>query len=152
MRTLRLPTTLAAAVCLLAACGGSGERTDVTSTDKEPPVSATLVDDEGQAMPALAAAVPADPAARTRAGRYATAGQARALEQALGDAVLHVQLDGSDAVALELALQLAHGEQAAKDLPRQAPVFVQGPDLRLAAVAAERMAAAGHDNVWLVTR
>lgn len=151
--------TVLAAAALVAACAGDADgdagATNAATTDKTPPVAmaeAALVDDEGHAMPPLAAAVPQDPAARTRAGRYATAAQAAAFEQAMGERVLHADLGCCGAEALELAVGLAHAEQAAKDLPNAAPVLVRGADLRLAAATAERLAAAGHANVWVVTR
>lgn len=156
MHRLSTPVmTLSAIViaALLSACGG-GDRQDGSArqatTDKTPPV-ALLVDDEGQAMPSQAGAVPADAAARTRAGRYATAAQARDYEAALGEGVLHVTLAGHDAGELELALQLLVAEQVAKDLPDSAPVLVRGNDLRLAALAVDRLAVAGRSHVWLVT-
>lgn len=141
------PLALAA---LIAACGG-GEDSQVVSTDREPP-TATLLDDEGQAMAPASAAEPADAGARTRQGRYATAAQAADLERALGDRLLRVQVECCGADGLERSIGLAHGLQAAHDLPDSTPVLVQGADLRLAAVAANRMAEAGHANVWLVTR
>lgn len=148
MLTLTLTLALAGA---LAACGGGNQEVDTTSTDREPPTTA-LVDDDGQPMPSVASALPADPAARTRAGRYASARQAAEFERALGDGVLRVQVDCCGAVALEQAIGIAHGQQAAQDLPDSAPVLVRGADLRLAALAADRLAEAGHANVWLVTQ
>lgn len=144
---LGLSLALAAA---LAACGG-GQGSDTASTDREPPTSA-LVDDDGQPMPSVATALPADPGVRTRQGRYASARQAADYERALGDGVLRVDVGCCGAVAVEQAVDLAHGMQAAQDLPDSAPVLVRGSDLRLAALAADRMAAAGHGTVWLVTR
>lgn len=147
-----IPTTLAVAAALvgaLIACGGSDD-TRTASTDREPP-TATLLDDEGQAMPTVASAVPADTGAHTRQGRYATARQAALLERALGDGVVNVQVACCGAEAVEQAVGAAHRVQAAHALPDYAPVLVRGADLRLAAVAADRMAEAGHAYVWLVT-
>lgn len=144
-----LTLTLALAGALVACGGGQGQ--DSASTDREPPVTA-LVDDDGQAMPTIAAAMPADPGVRTRSGRYATARQAADFERALGDGVLRVEVGCCGAAAVERAIGLAQGARGAHDLPGSAPVLVRGSDLRLAAVAADRMTAAGHANVWLVTQ
>jgi hypothetical protein len=146
------PTILALTLALaggLAACGGNHE-TETASTEREPPTT-TLLDDDGNPMPTVAAAVPADAGARTRQGRYATARQAAWLERSLGSAVLNVDVECCGAEGVEQAVGIAHGLQAAQDLPDRAPVLVRGADLRLAAVAADRMAAAGHTQVWLVT-
>jgi hypothetical protein len=47
---------------------------------------------------------------------------------------------------------IAYGVQAAEDLPDSAPVLVRAANLRLGAVAANRLADAGYGSVWLVTR
>ena len=88
------PVVSAAMVMALAACGGV---VDVAAPQAEAEAklaaqatplaeaaarSTPLVDDEGQAMP-VSVGPPADAGARTRAGRYASADQAAALEAAL---------------------------------------------------------------------
>ena len=138
----------------LAACGGGGEsdaNTMAVSTDREPPAS-TLLDDDGNAMPTDPAAVPADAGVRVQKGRYATANQAALLERALGHAVLVVDVGCCGAEAVEQFVGIAQGLQAVRNLPSSAPVLVRGADLQLAAAVVDRLTAAGHANVWLVTQ
>ena len=78
-----------------------------------------------------------------------SSGQAAAMQLALGDRLLDVDLDRSDA---DLAVLVAYGMQAAADLGNDAPVLVHGRDARLVAATADRMAAAGYSNVLVVTR
>jgi hypothetical protein len=151
-------TTAAAMAMALAACGGLADEApgaaapaEVASTDKQPPMTA-LVDDEGRAELSHPALVPADAGARTRAGRYASAAQAMDLEGALGNGVLRVDVECCGSEAVDRAIGLAHGMQAAHDLPDSAPVLVRGADLRLGATAVDRLSKAGHANVWLVTQ
>ena len=105
-------------------------------------------------MPRTAAAAgtePADPGARTRAGRYASAAQARQLADALGADAIEIEVGCCGAEAVEQAVGISWGLQAARDLPSQTPVLVRGNDLRLAAAAANRLADGGLTHVWLVT-
>lgn len=136
---------------MLAACGGGESPEPAQAHERRIASAATLLDDDGLAMPADPAAVPAGAAARTTGGRYATARQADALEAALRGGVIPVVIDGDDEAAADLAVMTAYGLQAAQDLPDSAPVLVRGGDLALAARVADRLAAGGFPNVWLVT-
>lgn len=141
--------TLAAA---LAACGGGGSD-DTEGTQTAQRVVPPLLDDQGEVQAAPHAAAPGDPAARTRAGHYATEVQAQALEAALGSQAISTRVDnGADpAEATGLAVLLVYGQQAAHDLDLRAPVLVRGGDPRLAAVVANRLADEGFSRVFLVT-
>jgi hypothetical protein len=154
-------------VAVLAACGGgsggAGGAGDAAATAAAPPGIAApstvqplspLLDDEGNLAPSDPAAVPSDPAARTRAGRYATAAQARALEVALDQRVLRTVVEpaANQADAVALAVHLTYALQAAHDLPSSAPVLVQGADARLVAIVADRLADDGFTRVIAVTR
>lgn len=97
-------------------------------------------------------AAPADAGARTRAGRYATAEQAQALESLLGNRVIRVDVGCCDATEADMAVLMAFVSQAGLDLPNSTPVLVQGRDLRMAAVVADRLADAGMTRVWLVVQ
>lgn len=157
-RTITLAGALTLAT-LLSACGGPAPET-MAEEGRARPLAANstvvwpLLDDEGHLNPAPPAAVPADAGARTRNGHYATAAQAVQLEQALGDRVIVVEVSpGPDAAAaVELATQMAFGQQAAHDLPGDAPVLVRSADLRLAAATVHQLEAAGYTRVVLVNR
>ncbi len=151
------PPLLAA---LLAACGGTERPADDvnavarTSQSAEATASwpvAPLLADDGSVMPSAPQAVPADPGAHTRAGRYASPAQAEQLEQALGPGALRVAVRGSGAEAVEEAAGVIHRQLAAKNLPASAPVLVEGTDLRTAAALVDRLAADSVANTWLVT-
>jgi hypothetical protein len=96
--------------------------------------------------------LPADPAARTRSGLYATRQQADDLDGQLGGAVVWVDVEGRDAVLIERALGVVHGLVAAKDLGADAPVFVTAADLPAAARVVDRLSAQGLTRVFLITR
>ena len=117
-------------VAVLAACGGgsggAGSAGDAAATVAAPPGIAApstvqplspLLDDEGNLAPSDPAAVPSDPAARTRAGRYATAAQARALEVALDQRVLRTVVEpaANQADTVALAVHLTYALQAAHE-------------------------------------
>lgn len=157
-RTLALAGALTLAA-LLSACGGTAP--DATAEEGRarplaaaPSVIPPLLDDEGHLNPSPPSARPADAGAHTRQGRYATAAQAAQLEQALGDRVISVEVSpGPDAAAaVELATQMAFGQQAVHDLPADTPVLVRSTNLRLAATAVHQLEAAGYTRVVLVSR
>lgn len=162
MRTFhfRLPQQALATLALtlgLAACGGGADpgpaaapmpATAATAARVIPPLFA----DDGSVMPSAPQLVPADPGARTRAQRYASAAQAEQIERALADGVITVDAECCGAEGVELTAGIAHGVQAARNLPNRAPFLVRGKDLRQAAAVANRLQEAGHENVWLVTR
>jgi hypothetical protein len=135
----------------LAGCGGGGDEPPTDSERDGGPI-ATLLADDGSAMPNHPRAVPADAAAWTRSGRYADARQAEQLEHALGEATLRVDVACCGEAAVEQAIGIALAWQAAQHLPDSTPVIVRATDLRSGANAADRMTAAGYGNVWLVTR
>lgn len=149
-------TAALAALLTLAACGGgseSGAETGTAQVTTAPAITAPLLDDEGRVMPSDPAAVPADPGARTRAGRYATPAQAAQLEQTMGSTAISTPVDagGDEAAAADLSVLVAYGLQAAHELDNHAPVLVRGANLRLAAVVANRLEANGFTRVFLVT-
>ncbi|MCE2908530.1 MAG: hypothetical protein O9343_15480 [Burkholderiaceae bacterium] len=142
---------------VLSACGGTAP--EATAGDGRarplaaaPSVIPPLLDDDGHLNPAPPSARPADTGAHTRHGHYATAAQAAQLEQALGDRVISVEVSpGPDAAAaVELAAQMADGQQAVHDLPADTPVLVRSSDLRLGAAAVHQLEAAGYTRVVLV--
>lgn len=160
MQTQRTLAAFAAAttLALLAACGaGSDLAQDTGSTNaartSASTVQPTLLDDEGRVQVLAAAKAPADPGARTRAGRYATPEQAAAMEGALGARVISTRVDaGADAAgAADLAVLNVYGMQAVTDADNHVPVLVRGADLRLAATVANRLGEAGFTRVFLVT-
>lgn len=142
---------------LLSACGGeiAAERDGANEVARAAGAdigNAPLLSDDGSVMPSDPATVPADRAARTRAGHYASPLQAQTLEAAFGEDVLRVNVECCGAGGIDQAIAIAHGLQAARDLPNSAPVLVRAADLRLGAIAADRLATLGHSRVWLVTR
>jgi hypothetical protein len=157
-RTLALAGALTLAA-LLSACGGTAPEATAEEGRARPLAAAPsvippLLDDDGHLNPSPQSARPADAGAHTRQGRYATAAQAAQLEQALGDRVISVEVSpGPDAAAaVELATQMAFGQQAVHDLPADTPVLVRSTDLRLAAAAVHQLEAAGYTRVVLVSR
>jgi len=110
-----------------------------------------LLDDDGSPAAGDPRAVPADAATWQPGARYATRAQARQLVDALGDGVLQVPVGAGSAAAVDEAVGIAWGLQAAHDLPAGTPVLVSGADLRLAAATAHRLAQGGLTHVWLVT-
>lgn len=144
----------------LAACGGGDGETPLAVDESTPASAATLgpatvtpplLDNEGSFAAGDPRAEPADPGARTRTGRYASAAQARQLADALGPDAIEIEVGSCAADAVEHAVGITWGLQAARDLPPQTPVLVRGQDLRLAAAAANRLADGGLTHVWLVT-
>lgn len=146
-------------VTALAACGGhSDESTQASSVPAAAAVVGTpsgglapLLHDDGLPAAVDPRAVPADPGARTRSGLYATAAQARQLSTGLKAGALEIEVGCCGPEAVEQAVGIAWGLQAAHDLPGHTPVLVRGEDLRLAAAAANRLADGGLTHVWLVT-
>ncbi len=137
-----IPTLSALALALLLAGCGAGSVDDGRA---ESPRAA--------ASKAQAQALPSDPGARTRVGRYATPAQATELEDRMGVLAIPVNVEpGPDAAAaVELASQIVFGLQAAHDLRADAPVLVRSADLRLGATLANRLGELGYSNVVLVS-
>jgi hypothetical protein len=98
--------------------------------------------------------VPADPAARTRAGLYATEAQAAQIESVMAEsaASLRVAPEGVAAGTVERALRALERAVRAGEMSADMLMFVRGPDLRHAAGAANRLQEAGFTRVILVTR
>ena len=145
---------LAAALATLAACGGTQDDSAGTGRAQASSISTPLLDDEGRTAQTHPRLEPADAGARTRAGLYASESQAAQLEASLGDRAISTRVDASAnmAEAVDLAVLVAYGVQAAHDLDNSAPVLVRGQDLRLAAAAANRLQANGFTRVFLVTQ
>jgi len=148
-----------ACACISACGGGGGDATDAEGPGSDAPAEVRAVEsfsrllaDDGSIMPSAPTTVPADPAAHTRAGRYASSHQAAELERALGEGVIRVDVECCGPERVDEAVGIAYGVQAAADLPNSAPVLVRAADLRLGAVAANRLSDAGFSSVWLVTR
>lgn len=143
----------------LPACGGGDDDTGAPGSEGDvhallhvvEPIS-TLLADDGSIMPSAPDTVPADPAAHTRAGRYASSRQAEQLERALGDKVILVSVECYGIDGVNQAIGLAYGRQRAGRLLNSAPMLVRSADLRLGAAAVNRLSDAGYGSVWLVTR
>ena len=132
----------------LGACGaGQIEDSALLAEAAAVQVVTPLLDDVGQVMPSEPQAIPADFAVRTRAGRYATSAQARALRTALGSDVRIVEVGCCGEHAVEHAVAEALSHRAVVGA-----VLVSGPDMRLAAAAVERFGDLGLERVWLVAR
>ncbi len=151
---MKTPKTLTIGLALvlagaLSACGGGDAPSAETTRSAS---AATLLDDDGNVLPATGA-VPADDQARTRSGLYASTAQAADLVRALGSRVLEVDLDccGTGAGGADLAVKIAFGVQAAADLDNDTPVLVRSRDARLAAATADRLTDAGYGRVVMVT-
>lgn len=151
---LSLLAAALAAALLTSACGGGGDAQLADLQVAEVPAvepTSTLLDDQGEPMPAAPKAVPADAGARTRSGLYAQRRQADALEQAMPGRLVRVDVECCDDQAIEFAVASAEIEQITLSLPRSAPILVSGANLRHAAIAADRLAANGATRVFLVT-
>ena len=111
-----------------------------------------LLGADGTPQPAVPLAVPSDPSERTRAALYATRAQAEALEAEHDSAVIWVETgccgDSAVGVALEHVERLRTGRHLALD----APVFITGKNLKLAALVVDRLSDDGYEQVFLVTR
>ncbi len=138
-------------ICIVA-CGGGDNAAESERGNTGAESFSTLLADDGISMPSMPDTVPADAAARTQSGRYASSRQAEQLERALGDGVIRVNVECCGVEGVDQAIAIAYGVQAAADLPSSAPILVRAADLRLGALATNRLTDAGYGNVWLVTR
>ena len=111
-----------------------------------------LLDADGKPQPALREAVPSNPRERTRVALYATREQAQALDAERRGAVIWVEADCCDENAVAFALDLADGLRTGKQLGFDAPVFVTGDNLQMAALIVDRLTEEGHTRVFMVTR
>lgn len=151
-------TLSALAVCaLLAGCGRSLDAAKVQPAGIAQTLSAQndgdgappLMGDDGQPTPSLVETVPAEPAARTWAGRYASAAQADRLQRALGSAAWRIDLGCCNDAATRAAL-VSWADRALYGPPPRA-VLVEGDDAVAAADIADRIEEAGLGPVWVVT-
>ena len=110
-----------------------------------------LLGADGTPQPALPQAVPADPRARTQVALYATRDQAQGLEAELGGAVLWVEAGCCDDVAVSAAIDHTEALRTERHLGLDAPVFVTGKPLHVAALLVDRLSDEGYEQVFLVT-
>ncbi len=113
---------------------------------------APLLGADGKPQPALPEAVPSNPRERTHVALYATREQAQALDAERRGAVIWVEADCCDENAVAFALDLADGLRTGKQLGFDAPVFVIGDNLQMAALIVDRLTEEGHSRVFMVTR
>ncbi len=111
-----------------------------------------LLGADGQPQPALPEAEPTNPRERTHVALYATREQAQALDAERRGAVIWVEADCCDENAVAFALDLADGLRTGKQLGFDAPVFVTGENLQMAALIVDRLTEEGHTRVFMVTR
>jgi hypothetical protein len=156
-------TLLAAALALpISGCesGGSTPRNAhaAPAASTTPAVSSpdplALSDARGRPLPPRPDALPTDPAAATRLGLYATPAQVEALRRRLHGDIVEVTVPRTRAgypptTAVTEAVAAVQSLQD-DDRPHDAPVFVKGPDLRVAARVADHLADGGLTRVWLV--
>jgi poly(3-hydroxybutyrate) depolymerase len=112
---------------------------------------APLLGADGTPQPALPQAVPADPRARTQVALYATRDQAQALEAELGGAVIWVEAGCCDGGAVSSAVEHTEALRTERHLGLDAPVFITGSHLHLAALVVNRLSEEGYEQVFLVT-
>jgi hypothetical protein len=113
---------------------------------------APLLGSDGTPQPALPYAVPVDPRERTRVALYATREQAQALEAEVDGAVIWIETGCCDESAVSHALELVDAQNSSRNLPLDAPIFVSGKNLQLAALVVDRLSDVGYMQVFLVTR
>jgi methionine-rich copper-binding protein CopC len=111
-----------------------------------------LLGADGKPQAALPQAVPTNPRERTHVALYATLEQAQALDAERRGAVIWVEADCCDENAVAFALDLADGLRTGKHLGFDAPVFVTGENLQMAALIVNRLTEEGHSRVFMVTR
>ncbi len=111
-----------------------------------------LLGADGTPQPALPLAVPSDPNERTQAALYATRAQAEALEAEYDGAVIWVETGCCDDSAVGMALDHVERLHTGRHLALDAPVFITGKNLKLAATVVNRLSDEGHTQVFLVTR
>lgn len=130
--------------------GGDAGSTSAAATPAAEPASDAAVA-VAKSLPRADKASPFDdPGAVTRLGLYATPEEAARVMAARPGGALRVKVDRGGDEAAALAVNLVWGEQAAADLPKAAPVFVTGEDLRLAATVVDRLEEGGLTRVYLV--
>lgn len=149
-RTLAMLASLVAA--LLGACGGGDNSAGVDDAQGgDFRLSRQQASDQFN-MSSGSGTAPMDVASRTKAGLYASSKEAKLLERSLADEVINVDIACCGIEGVELALGVAYGMQAARNLPNSVPVLVRAADLRMGAVVANGLSDAGYSEVWLVTQ
>lgn len=138
---------------ILAACGGTpvASESAASSGAGQARVIQPLFDDDGNPAATDPAALPADPALLQN-GHYATAAQARLLLDSTGARAVEIAVDCCGNEPDQIGLVSMWIDEVSSGLPASTPVLVRGSDLRLAALAANRIASGGLANVWLVTQ
>jgi hypothetical protein len=150
----------AAAIAAVALLFSSYSFIGIATTDAPAAVKPTaraarpapLLGADGTPQPALPQAVPADPRARTRVALYATRAQAQALEAELDGAVIWVEAGCCNERAVNAAMDRTDELRTGRNLALDAPVFISGKNLQLAALVVDRLTDEGHTEVFLVTR
>ena len=138
-------------IAVLCACGGGDNSAGFEDAQGAEPSLLSLQASDRFSMSSGPGIAPIDVASRTKAGLYASSQQAEGLERSLTGDVINVDIACCGIEGVELALGNAYGMQAARDLPRSAPVLVRAADLRLGASVANGLSDAGFSQVWLVT-
>ena len=113
---------------------------------------APLLGADGTPQPAVPDAVPTDPLARTSVALYATRDQALALGAELDGAVIWVDAGCCDEHAVSSAIESVEGFRTDRHLGLDAPVFITGRNLQVAALVVNRLSDEGYEQVFLVTR
>jgi hypothetical protein len=156
LATLMLATVAAIVLMALGACGGAvgdfaapelatpSSAPASAKTQAATPFTPLRFDDDGNY-------VAADPSASSLEAHHPDEAQASQLAQALGVQALEIDVECCDSEAIDRAVGLVWGLQAAQDLPPGTPVLLRSADLRMAAAAANRLANGGLINVWVVT-
>lgn len=117
---------------------------EFSTTDERP---APLFDDNGRVLPSPRSAMPVDTAARTRSGRYASAGQLEWEELTVG--LYSVVLDVDAAGSVEATLKRAHELRAWNDSSARV-YYVRGRDTAGAAQVVNTLEDEGFGIVFLV--
>lgn len=150
-------TVLAAALFanVIASAGLHAGR--AVAADEAAPISSAtptpgLIADDGHLRPSVPEAMPADAGARTRSGRYALRTQAVALDFERRGDVVWVDAGCCGFDDAPSARDIVHRLRATAEVSPDAPVLVQGADLRRAALVANRLEEEGERRVFLVTR
>lgn len=142
------------AVLALSACGsGNGEADSPAAAGLSAESEFSPGDRPAAALAAAQpepAAQPTDHAARTTSGLYLRRAAAEQWDRELGGRVVWIEVGCCAGEAADLAILVAFGIQAAKDLHNDAPFLVTGGDLRLAAQVVNRLVGQGPDRVFLV--
>lgn len=133
----------------LAACGGGegAEPSALAPMQVEATAGPELFDARGWPLSAAPRLVPADPAARTHLGLYASARQLAWQEQIAGPYTRVFDLDGGEPTQ---ALIEQARQALAQPVDGRTSYFVRARDLRAGAALVNALAALGLEDVFLV--